>query len=437
MAASVSATPLFDGAGDYSGMLAVVTEHTSEARYRQLEDQLRQAQKMEAIGSLAGGVAHDFNNVLSVILSYASLAMDSLPAGHAVREDLEEIRTAAERATVLTRQLLAFSRQQVLRPRLVDVTNLVSDLEKMLRRLVGEDVTLTLRTSEQPTVVNADPSQLEQIIMNLAVNARDAMPDGGELVIETAAVDVRTSMPAYPQVPSGEYVMLRVTDTGTGMDDAVQARIFEPFFTTKRIGRGTGLGLSTVFGIVRQSGGYISVESEVGRGSTFVIHIPRLHGDAPRVPIAPPSASYLKGTETVLLVEDEEQVRAIARTILRRSGYDVVEAANGGEALLICEQLERPIHLLLTDVVMPRMSGRLLAKRLAELRPGMRVVCMSGHTPAEVGTRDTLPCDVAFLQKPFTPDALLTAIREALGPANAQASRVHAALAQAGARNPS
>jgi two-component system, cell cycle sensor histidine kinase and response regulator CckA len=380
-----------------------------------LEEQLRQAQKMEAIGSLAGGVAHDFNNVLSVILSYASLALDTVPVGNTAREDLEEIRMAGERAAVLTRQLLAFSRQQVLRPRLVEVTRLVGDLEKMLRRLVGEDVALTLRTPELSAVVSADPSQLEQIIMNLSVNARDAMPEGGELVIETASEDIVAPVPAYPAVPAGHYVVLRVTDTGTGMDRPTMARIFEPFFTTKPVGRGTGLGLSTVFGIVRQSGGHISVESEPGKGTTFVVHLPRVREDAPRISAEPPSSTFLKGTETVLLVEDDDQVRGIARTILRRHGYEVIEAANGGEALLICEQHEKPIHVLLTDVVMPRMNGRLLARRLAELRPEMRVVCMSGHTPAEIGQRDTLPDDVAFLQKPFTPDALLTTIREVLG----------------------
>jgi PAS domain S-box-containing protein len=402
---------VFDGRATRMGVGRDITDRT------RLEEQLRQAQKMEAIGSLAGGVAHDFNNVLSVILSYASLAADSTPAGSTAREDLEEIRLAGERAAVLTRQLLAFSRQQVLRPRLVEVTRLVGDLEKMLRRLVGEDVALRLRTPELSTVVSADPSQLEQIIMNLAVNARDAMPRGGELVIETAPLHIAASMQEYPGVPPGEYVVIRVTDNGAGMDRVTMARIFEPFFTTKPVGRGTGLGLSTVFGIVRQSGGHIAVESELGKGTTFRILLPRVRQEAPGVATELPSSSCLKGTETVLLVEDDEQVRGIARTILRRSGYDVLEAANGGEALLICEQHEEPIHVLLTDVVMPRMSGRLLARRLAELRSEMRVVCMSGHTPTEIAQRDALPRNVAFLQKPFTPDALLTTIRQVLSSA--------------------
>ena len=393
--------------------MAVMHDVTYRTR---LEAQLRQAQKMEAIGSLAGGVAHDFNNLLSVILSYASLAMESTELDSSLRADLDEIRIAGERAVGLTRQLLAFSRQQVLRPRLVDLNVMIGDTEKMLKRLLGDDIALCLRALDGSSVVDADPSQIEQIIMNLAVNARDAMRLGGELLIETANVELNGSSTSSPDVPPGPYAKLRVTDNGPGMDAATLGRIFEPFFTTKEAGRGTGLGLSTVFGIVSQSAGHIEVESEVGKGTTFTIYLPRIADGVPDVARSRSLPPVLTGTETVLLVEDDEQVRSTARMILRRSGYDVIEAANAGEALLICEEVDRHIDVLLTDVVMPRMSGRALARRLVAMRPALRVICMSGHTPAEVAGRDVLLDDVAYLQKPLTPDSLLRMMREVLSP---------------------
>jgi PAS domain S-box-containing protein len=391
--------------------MAVMRDVTDRTR---LEAQLRQAQKMEAIGSLAGGIAHDFNNLLSVILSYVSLASEAAPPGSVLRDDLDEIRHAGERAADLTRQLLAFSRQQVLRPRLVDVGRMVADMEKMLRRILGDDVALLLRAPEVAAIVNADPSQIEQIVMNLAVNARDALIRGGELAIGVEHVELGTGSAIAPDAPAGSYVSLRVADTGTGMDAATLARIFEPFFTTKETGRGTGLGLSTVFGIVRQSGGHIAVESSVGEGTSFTVLLPRVPGGIEAATDSGAALPTLVGSETVLLVEDDEQVRGSARSILRRSGYDVIEAANGGEALLICEQLDRRIDVLLTDVVMPRMSGRQLARRLSTVRPEMRVICMTGYAPDVVAARDVSIDDATILQKPFTPDSLLRAMRDVL-----------------------
>lgn len=399
----------FDG---HAARVVIARDVTDRTR---LEAQLRQAQKMEAIGSLAGGVAHDFNNVLSVILSYAALVTDELAVGSPLREDMDEIRRAGERATALTRQLLAFSRQQVLQPCPVELNELLAGTEKMLRRLLGDDISLSLRTLDSSLVVVADPGQLEQIVMNLVVNARDAMQRGGDLLIETSSATVEGVAAQGLELVPGAYAVLRVTDTGSGIDTMTLPRIFDPFFTTKEKGKGTGLGLATVFGIVKQSGGCISVESVVGRGTTFTIHLPRAQR---RVTVAPPSSvstSARDGTETILLVEDDDQVRGLARTILRRHGYDVIEAANGGEALLICEELGRRIDVLVTDVVMPRMSGRQLARRLGKMRPEMRVICMSGHTPAEVADRDVLVGSVAYLQKPITPDLLLRKVREVLG----------------------
>jgi two-component system, cell cycle sensor histidine kinase and response regulator CckA len=385
-----------------------------EAALRQTEMQLRQAQKMEAVGRLAGGIAHDFNNVLSVILSYADLLVAELRSTDPLRDDILEIKKAAARAAGLTRQLLMFSRQQVLEPRVVDLNDMLVSMESMLQRVLGEDVELTIVPSSSIGRVKVDPTGIEQVLMNLVVNSRDAMPTGGKLTIETADVFLDEDYAReHVGVKVGPHVMLAVTDSGSGMDKATQARIFEPFFTTKEIGKGTGLGLSTVFGIVQQSGGTIWVYSEPGRGTTIKVFLPltELQLEAERPKAVPGS---LAGSETILVIEDEDQVRAVAGNILRRRGYRVIEASNAGEALLACERHGGTIHLLLTDVVMPQMSGLELAKRLLQVRPELKVIFMSGYTDDSIVRHGVLASDVSYLQKPLTPAALAAKVRQVL-----------------------
>jgi two-component system, cell cycle sensor histidine kinase and response regulator CckA len=413
----------------------VLREHAERAARRQAEEalrkseeQLRQAQKMEAVGRLAGGVAHDFNNLLSIILSYAELAIADLGPGHPVLADIEEIRTAGKRATNLTRQLLAFSRRQVLQPKRVDLNEIVAGTGKMLGRLLGEDVDITTVTAPHLALVEVDSGQIEQVLMNLAVNARDAMPGGGRLTIrtESASLDERFAAEHVGTKP-GPHVALSIHDTGSGMDEATKARVFEPFFTTKEVGQGTGLGLSTVLGIVQQSGGSIFVESEVGHGTTFTIYLPGVAAAAgaaaagaagagqPSDPPSPPERQgALLGSETILLVEDEERLRLVTSTVLRRYGYKVLEAQSGGDALVLCEQHRGTIHLLLTDVIMPRMSGKQLAERLSPTRPAMLVLYMSGYTDGVIARQGVLEPGTAFLQKPITPEVLARKVREVL-----------------------
>jgi PAS domain S-box-containing protein len=382
---------------------------------RQIEEQLRQAQKMEAIGQLTSGIAHDFNNLLTVINGYSELTLQILAPDDPQRGNVAYIKQAGDRAAALTRQLLAFSRKQVLSPKVLDLNAVVTNLDSMLRRLIGEDIQLSTVPASGLWRVKADQGLFEQVIMNLAVNARDAMPQGGRLTIETANVELDNAYARrHVSVQPGSYVMLAVSDTGCGMDAGTQARIFEPFFTTKEKGKGTGLGLSTVYGIVKQSGGNIWVYSEPGRGTTFKIYLPRVEESVVTVEPETAPLQAARGSETVLLVEDEESVRTLVRTILQTNGYTVLEASNGGHALQLCERHPGPIHLLVSDVVMPEMSGRELAERLTSSRPNVKVLYLSGYTDNAIVRHGVLEPGTAFLQKPFTPDSLLRKVREVL-----------------------
>jgi PAS domain S-box-containing protein len=377
-----------------------------------LEEQYRQAQKMEAIGKLAGGVAHDFNNLLTIILGYSDMYLGKLRPEDPLCLPLSEIRKAGERATGLTRQLLAFSRKQVLAPVVFDLNETIADMDKMLHRLIGEDVALTAHAGSDLWKVKADPGQMEQVVMNIIVNARDAMPQGGKLLMETENVELDESYTqAHAETRPGEYVLLAISDTGCGMNASVKARIFEPFFTTKGPTKGTGLGLATVFGIVKQSGGHIAVYSEVGQGTTFKIYLPRDKSGAPIATSKVAKEAPRGGTETILLVEDEDGVRTLAMTVLKEHGYTVLEARHGGDALIICETRSQPIDLMITDVVMPHFSGRQLAERLATRQPTMKVLFMSGYTDDAIVHHGVLESGMSFLQKPFTPEALARRVR--------------------------
>jgi PAS domain S-box-containing protein len=405
--------PLRNPAGELSGLMAIYADITQR---KQLEEQFRQAQKMEAVGRLAGGIAHDFNNILTVITGYGEMVAERVTGEAGLSEEVQEILVAAEHARVLTSQLLIFSRRHVASHEALDLNAVVAKLERMLRRIIGEDVELVAVPAPALAAVRADAAQIEQVIMNLAVNARDAMPGGGRLTIETANVELD---PVYVRghmgVKEGEYVMLAVSDNGKGIPPDVRTRLFEPFFTTKERGKGTGLGLSTVYGIVKQSGGEILVYSEPGKGTTFKIYLPRV-ADAVPQPAQPvtDTAAIERGCETVLLAEDETALRALARDVLRQNGYSVLEASDVPDALRICREHPERIDLLLTDVVMPVMSGRELAERVAGMRPEVKVLYMSGYTDNIVVSHGVTLGSHAFLQKPFTPRALARKVRETL-----------------------
>ena len=395
--------------------LALETVHAIEESLRRSDAQLRQSQKMEAVGTLAAGIAHDFNNALAVVLSYGEMILAELPADASIREDVEEICNAGRSASNLTRQLLTFSRQQVVEPRVIDLGDVLVGFGRMLGRVLGADIELVSVPTPGLGMVWIDPGSLEQVILNLAVNARDAMPNGGRLTIETANLDLDDGDAHGPfGVSAGPHVMLAVTDTGIGMDALTRSRIFEPFYTTKPHGKGTGLGLSTVFGIIQQSGGAISVRSEPGAGTRFEVYLPRIDGVAPapsrsRSP-SRPIMTNARGTETVMIVEDADQVRAVAANILRRSGYTVIEARNPNEAMQLLEQSTR-VDLLLSDVVMPKMSGPMLAHRVSSSRPDIKILQMSGYEEGSSGLADAR---FAYLQKPFTPETLTRKVREIL-----------------------
>jgi two-component system, cell cycle sensor histidine kinase and response regulator CckA len=379
------------------------------------EEQFRQSQKLEAIGQLAGGVAHDFNNLLTAINGYSTLALQRLEDNHPIKPYLEEVKKAGDRAANLTRQLLAFGRKQILQPVAVNLNDIVTDMNKMLRRLIGEDIELRAKLDPALPRTKADPGQIEQVLVNLVVNARDAMPEGGKLTIETARVELDQEYAnTHVGVAPGDFVMLAVSDTGTGMDEAIQARIFDPFFTTKEKDKGTGLGLSTVYGIVKQSGGSIWVYSEPGHGTTFKVYLPQVAVAPHKTEAVVAEVAPAGGMETILLVEDEDVVRGLAAKILEQSGYRVLAASRGAEAIQMCRQRTEPIHLLLTDVIMPETSGKEVADRMTELRPGLRVLFMSGYTDEAIVHHGVLDSNVEFIQKPFTPAALMRKVREVL-----------------------
>ncbi|HKD63980.1 MAG TPA: CHASE4 domain-containing protein [Candidatus Acidoferrales bacterium] len=403
--------PLNGSDGQLLGVIGVALDITDR---KHLADQLRVSQKMQAVGELAGGVAHDFNNLLMIVKGHAEMLLDRIDSSSA-RHNLEQIQGATERAATLTRQLLAFSRKQVLQPKVLDLNNVVAGMIKMFSRVIGENIDLAFLPGSKLAPVKADPGQMEQVLLNLVVNARDAMPDGGRLTIETCNVDLDSvSASQHSVMEAGSYVMLIVTDTGCGMDAGTQARIFEPFFTTKGQGKGTGLGLATVYGVVKQSGGFIWVYSEVDHGSTFKIYLPQVTADLERGAIEKTSRGAHPGTETILFVEDEQSVRELVRDYLGKSGYRVLQAADGVQALEVAAAHKGPIHILVTDVVMPRLSGRELVTRITGSRPAIKILYISGYTDDSIFRHGVLEGGVAFLQKPFNLKDLAQKIRQVL-----------------------
>jgi len=408
----IRAFPIFGNHRDVTGCIEVVEDITER---KILEEQLRQAAQLEAIGRLAGGVAHDFNNLLTAMIGYSGVLLNQMPKTNSFRDKVFEINRAAERAAELTRQLLAFSRKQVLAVKVVDLNSIIVDFEKILRRLVGKDTEIQTEFEPSLSRISADPSQIEQILLNLVVNARDAMPSGGILCIETANLFLNEEYARiHADVRPGWYVMLSVTDNGIGMDEKIRSNIFDPFFTTKERGKGTGLGLSTVYGIVRQHQGHVSVSTEPGRGSTFKVYFPAVQDDLPEVPEEPPVAVQSAGHETVLIVEDEEIVRKVALDVLQMLGYKVLAASNPEQAISISQRHDGPIQLLLTDVALPKMDGTMLFRTLSPSRKDMKVLYVSGYTQDSIVEHGVLKPGVHFLQKPFTLDGLAAKVREVL-----------------------
>jgi signal transduction histidine kinase len=396
-------------------LAGIIIRNRGEKEIATLQEQFHQSQKMEAIGQLAGGIAHDFNNLLTIIKGYSQLSLIELKENDPMREGIEEIKRAADRAADLTRQLLAFSRRQILEMKILDLNTVLRNLDKMLRRVIGEDIELVTLMADDLGRVKTDPGQIEQVIMNLAVNAKDAMPKGGKLTIETANVELdETYARSHVAVIPGRYAMLSVSDTGVGMTAEVKEQVFEPFFTTKEKGKGTGLGLSTVYGIVKQSGGNIWIYSEPGQGTTFKIYLLRVDEPLEELKEKAEVKGIPRGSETILVVEDEEKVLKLTVQILRGQGYAVLEAPHGDDALLVCEQHEGPIHLMLTDVVMPNMSGLELAKRLKAFHPEMKVLYMSGYTDNAIVHHGVLEKGMNYIQKPFTIEGLARKVREVL-----------------------
>ncbi len=410
---------MFDTAGKIINYVAVKRDITRQIRIRkekkQLQEQLQQAQKVEAIGRLAGGVAHDFNNMLSIILGYGESLLDQLHTGDPMREDVKEIMEAGRRSAALTRQLLAFSRKQTLQPTVLDLNDIISNLEKMLGRLIGEDIELNLLLAENLGLVMADPGQIEQVIMNISVNARDAMPMGGKLLIESTNIELdRIYADDHPSVIPGRYAMVAITDTGFGMDNDTLLKVFEPFFTTKGKNQGTGLGLSTVYGIVKQSGGNIWVYSERGHGTTFKVYLPIIDAEKTIEKKSPERDNIQGHGELIIVVEDEKSVRRLMIKVLTKLDYQVKIAANGGEALLLIEEYGLEPDLVITDVIMPGVGGAALIKRLKKTRPELKVLYMSGYTDSAIVHHGILDSDTPFIQKPFTVRELIAKVQEVL-----------------------
>ena len=415
-------TPLVDDSGKVLGVASLAQDVTERVA---LEEQLRQSQKMEAVGRLAGGVAHDFNNLLTVILGYSQILADGLPPGSRLADSTGQIKSAADRAAGITRQLLAFSRKTVLSPRVINLNEVVVNLDSLLRRLIGDDIEVFTVPAKHLGSVKADPSQIEQVVMNLALNARDAMPHGGKVMLETSNVTLEAPYAREHQsLEPGRYVMLAVSDTGEGMSVETQARIFEPFYTTKDVGKGTGLGLSMVYGIVKQSGGFIWVYSEPDRGTTFKIYFPRIDQPAELLLAEKHVDKVQRGTETILLVEDDEQLRQLSSSVLAHCGYNVLVASTPEEGLAVCKANSKNIALLVTDVVMPRMNGRQLAKQILKLHPAMKVLYISGYTNNAIVHYGVLDSGLWFLPKPFTLSALVAKVREVLDTAEAPSDTV-------------